>query len=302
MRKIGIVGAPIDLGAGTRGTNAGPQAIRIAGLHERLRALGHEIRDIGDLHIDVSTMNTTATDSASPRLKYLESVLAMNRSLAHAVEQVMAEGYFPLILGGDHSIAIGSIAGITKRKKNIGVIWYDAHGDMNTDETTPSGNIHGMPLAANLGLGHKVLTEFGGSSPKVKRDHVVIVGARDLDKAERELIRQVGVRVFTMEDIDRRGMAAIMEETLHIATSGTEGVHLSLDLDALDPFYTPGVGTPVNGGITYRESRLAMEMIAQSGSLLSADFVEVNPTLDRDNRTAHVAVNLIATVLGEELL
>lgn len=288
----------MDLGAGRRGVTMGPTAIRTAGLHHRLTTLGYEINDFGDLAVQHS-INPTVYNA---KLKYLDEVLAVSNHLYESVDQMITNGYFPLILGGDHSISIGSIAGIAKHKKNLGVIWYDAHADMNTDKTTPSGNIHGMPLAVNLGYGARMLTEIGRYAPKVRPEHVVIIGARDVDPPERDLIRESGVTVYTMQEIDRLGIATVIEQALRIVTKGTDGLHLSLDLDALDPFYTPGVGTPVVGGITYRETRLAMEMIRASGALTSAEFVEVNPMLDENNRTAEAAVSIIATLFGESLI
>ncbi len=298
MNKIGIIGASLDLGAGKRGTNMGPVAIREAGVNKRLMALGYEINDFGDIEVKQSIIEK----HPNPKLKYLDEILESNTLLANSVDRIIEDGYFPLILGGDHSISIGSLAGVAKHKKNLGLIWYDAHGDMNTDQTTPSGNIHGMPLAVHLGLGNQSLTQIGNYTPKVKPEHVVIIGARDLDLQERELIRQTGIKVYTMHEIDRMGMATVMEEALQIVTTGTDGLHLSLDLDGLDPLYAPGVGTPVIGGLTYRESHLAMEMIAESGALTSCEFVEVNPILDRENITAKTAVGLIGSLFGEKLL
>lgn len=206
------------------------------------------------------------------------------------------------MLGGDHSIAIGTLAGVAKHYKNLGVIWYDAHGDLNTAETSPSGNIHGMPLAVSIGLGHPMLTEIGGYSPKVKPENIVIIGARSLDEGERALIKENGIKVFTMHEIDRLGMSKVMEETIKYLKDKTDGVHLSLDLDGLDPSDAPGVGTPVNGGISYRESHLAMEMLAEAQLITSAEFVEVNPILDDKNKTATVAVALMGSLFGEKLL
>jgi len=214
----------------------------------------------------------------------------------------MGRGRFPLILGGDHSIAIGTIAGLAKHKKNMGVIWFDAHGDINTGETSPSGNIHGMSLAVSLGIGHPNLIHIYGEQPKIKPENVVIIGARDLDPGERKLIKQLGIKVYTMHEIDRLGMPRVMEEAIGIVSRGTDGVHLSLDLDGLDPHDCPGVGTPVIGGISYRESHLAMEMLAEADVLTSAEFVEVNPILDVQNKTAKVAVALLCSAFGDKLL
>lgn len=298
MNRIGILGVPLDLGASKRGTNMGPAAIRAAGLHRRLTNLAYDVEDFGDIEVSLTTTST----HPNPNLRYLPEILQANTTLATSVEKMIESGHFPLVLGGDHSISIGTLAGVAKHKKNLGLIWYDAHGDMNTEQSTPSGNIHGMPLAIHLGLGASVLTHIGNFSPKVKPEHVVIIGARDLDQQEREIIRHSGIKVFTMHEVDRLGMARVMEEALQIVTTGTDGLHLSLDLDGLDPMYAPGVGTPVIGGLTYRESHLAMEMIAESGALTSCEFVEVNPMLDRENLTAITAVGLIGSLFGEKLL
>jgi len=222
--------------------------------------------------------------------------------LAEKVDEVIELGSFPLVLGGDHSIAIGTLAGVSKHYKNLGVIWYDAHGDLNTAETSPSGNIHGMPLAVSLGLGHTSLTEIGGCSPKVKAENVVIIGARSLDDGEKALIKEKGIKVYTMHEIDRLGMAKVMEETITHLKDRTDGVHLSLDLDGLDPIDAPGVGTPVIGGLSYRESHLAMEMLEEAKIITSAEFVEVNPILDEKNKTAICAVELMGSLFGEKLV
>jgi arginase len=232
----------------------------------------------------------------------LELVAEKNEHLAEKVDEVIQNGSFPLVLGGDHSIAIGTLAGVAKHYKNLGVIWYDAHGDLNTADTSPSGNIHGMPLAASLGIGHETLTKLAGYSPKVKPENIVIIGARSLDEGERELIKEIGIKVYTMHEIDRLGMAKVMEETIQYLQEKTDGVHLSLDLDGLDPLDAPGVGTPVIGGISYRESHLAMEMLAEANLITSAEFVEVNPILDEKNKTATVAVALMSSLFGDKLL
>lgn len=297
-KKISIIGVPTDLGQGRRGVDMGPSAIRYANAIPRLEKLGHEVKDLGDIiipHIGERLPNDF-------NLKCLEEVIAANQELAAKIDAIMGEGRFPLVLGGDHSIAIGSIAGLTKHKKNMGVIWYDAHGDLNTGETSPSGNIHGMSLGVSLGVGHDKLTNIMGFSPKIKPENVIIIGARDLDEGERKLIKEIGIKVFTMHEIDRLGMAYVMEEAIKHVSNGTDGVHLSLDLDALDPHDAPGVGTPVLGGISYRESHLAMEILAEADILTSAEFVEVNPILDHENKTANVAVALMGSLFGEKLL
>lgn len=297
-KKISIIGVPTDLGQGRRGVDMGPSAIRYANAIPRLEKLGHEVKDLGDIiipHIGERLPNDF-------NLKCLEEVIAANQELAAKIDAIMGEGRFPLVLGGDHSIAIGSIAGLTKHKKNMGVIWYDAHGDLNTGETSPSGNIHGMSLGVSLGVGHDKLTNIMGFSPKIKPENVIIIGARDLDEGERKLIKEIGIKVFTMHEIDRLGMAYVMEEAIKHVSNGTDGVHLSLDLDALDPHDAPGVGTPVLGGISYRESHLAMEILAEADILTSAEFVEVNPILDHENKTANVAVALMGSLFGDKLL
>ncbi|ADC48585.1 arginase [Alkalihalophilus pseudofirmus OF4] len=295
--KIGVIGVPMDLGQNRRGVDMGPSAIRYAGLLSRLEALGHEVKDFGDITIERRT-----EEEVSPGLKNLSQVIKANDLLRMKVEAIEEEGYYPLVLGGDHSIAIGTLAGVTKDRKNLGVIWYDAHGDLNTSETSPSGNIHGMPLAVSLGLGDESLTSIGGFAPKIKPEHIVIIGARSLDEGEKELIKEKGIKIFTMHEIDRIGMTRVMEEAIEYVKTNTDGVHLSLDLDGLDPNDAPGVGTPVLGGISYRESHLAMEMLAEAGILTSTEFVEVNPILDERNKTAEVAVALMGSLFGEKLL
>ncbi|MEH7238549.1 arginase [Bacillus sp. JJ1562] len=300
MKKdISIIGVPMDLGQMRRGVDMGPSAIRYAGVVERLERLDYEIDDLGDIEISRPTRGEVSNDE---NLKNLEKVSEANEKLAAKVDEVILNGRFPLVLGGDHSIAIGTLAGVSKHYNNLGVIWYDAHGDLNTADTSPSGNIHGMPLAASLGLGHKRLTDIAGYSPKVRPENVVIIGARSLDEGEKKLIKQLGVKVYTMHEIDRLGMTKVMEDTIDYLRERTDGVHLSLDLDGLDPHDAPGVGTPVLGGISYRESHLAMEMLEESKLISSAEFVEVNPILDDKNKTASVAVALMGSLFGEKLL
>jgi arginase len=298
MRKLSIIGMPMDLGQMRRGVDMGPSAIRYAGINERLKPLFDEINDLGDIPIGRPEV---VIDKES-NLRNLDLVSEKTTKLAVKVDEVIESGSFPLVLGGDHSIAIGTLAGVSKHYQSLGVIWYDAHGDLNTAETSPSGNIHGMPLAVSLGLGHKSLTEIAGYTPKVKPENVVIIGARALDDGEKELIKEIGIKVYTMHEIDRLGMAKVMEETISYLKERTDGVHLSLDLDGLDPNEAPGVGTPVIGGISYRESHLAMEMLEESGIITSAEFVEVNPILDEKNKTAIAAVELMGSLFGEKLL
>ncbi|PKR82707.1 arginase [Heyndrickxia camelliae] len=297
-KNISILGVPMDLGQMRRGVNMGPSAIRYADVVERIEKLGYTVHDMDDIEIG----KAERLHDAESNLRNLKAVADASEILASKVNEIVEKGDFPLVLGGDHSIAIGTLAGISKHYKNLGVIWYDAHGDLNIPETSPSGNIHGMPLAASLGLGHETLTNIGGYCPKVRYENIVIIGARDLDEGERELIKDRGIKVYTMHEIDRLGMTRVMEETIEFFKDRTDGVHLSLDLDGLDPNECPGVGTPVMGGISYRESHLAMEMLAESGIITSAEFVEVNPILDDKNKTADVAVSLMCSLFGEKLL
>ncbi len=298
MRDIAIIGVPVDLGAGRRGVDMGPSAIRYAGLKERLAALGHRVRDLGNIAVPLAEQFEPPAPGEKPR--YLEPLVELNHALARQVSAVVDEGAFPLILGGDHSLAIGSIGGVAHNRR-IGVIWIDAHGDFNTLDTTPSGNIHGMSVAALTGRGDPRLVSLLGGGPVLRDSDVAMVGIRDLDAGEREILKASGIRVFTMHDIDRRGLASVMEEAIMRVSVGTVGFHVSLDLDALDPAEAPGVGTPVLGGVSYRESHLAMEMIAQSGKLLGMDLVEVNPILDAHNVTADLAVEFALSALGKRI-
>jgi arginase len=300
MRKntISIIGVPMDLGQNRRGVDMGPSAIRYAGITDRLESLDYQVEDLGDIAIGVRERHDSSPDS---NLKNLGAIEEANTKLAELVDGVIQRGSFPLVFGGDHSIAIGTLAGVSKHFENLGVIWFDAHGDLNTADTSPTGNIHGMPLATSLGFGHPALTELGGYHQKVKPENLVIIGPRDLDRGEKKLISDHGLRVYTMHEIDRLGMAAVMTEAIQYLKERTDGIHLSLDLDGVDPADAPGVGTPVIGGISYRESHLAMEMLAESGLIVSAEFVEINPILDERNKTAQVAVALMASLLGDKL-
>ncbi len=291
--KISILGAPLDFGAGRRGVDMGPSAIRVANLDSRLRALGHEVTDLGN----IDAPQQESVPAGEPNAKYLGPISKTCRRLAAAVAKIVASGSFPLILGGDHSIAAGTVSGLRK-KRRPGVIWVDAHGDINTPETTPSGNVHGMPLAALLGREPKALL----TGPKLNPANVALVGLRDLDPGERDHIRQWGVHAYTMRDVDERGLRYIMEEAIRIASNGTDGFHLSFDLDSIDPAVAPGVGTPVEGGLSYREAHLIMEMAHDSGRLTSLELVEVNPVLDISNRTANLAVELALSALGKKIL
>ncbi|MBV9228939.1 MAG: arginase [Chloroflexi bacterium] len=295
---IRIIGAPMDLGADRRGVDIGPSAIRYAGLTEHLHRLGHTVHDSGNLSIP----QPESQPVGSSHLKYLEPIIKVAEDLARLVSMALRENEFPLILGGDHSIALGSISGAASEHKNIGVIWIDAHADFNTEETTPSGNVHGMVLAALAGLGNSRLTHISGWAPKVSAGRIVIIAARDLDPGEQELLRGHHIHVFTMSDIDQRGISVVLQEAIAIAGRDGNPIHLSLDLDALDPREAPGVGTPVRGGLSYREAHLAMEMIANTHQVVSMDVVEVNSILDRENATAKLAVELILSALGKKIL
>ncbi|OZS77338.1 arginase [Tetzosporium hominis] len=297
--KMSVIGVPMDFGQNRRGVDMGPSAMRYAGAIQRLEALGHEVKDEGDISID----QTAAGQDTNTKLRNLPEVIETSTKLADKVSEVLSNKRFPLVLGGDHSIAIGTLAGLAKNYENLGVIWYDAHADMNTEETSPSGNIHGMPLAVSMGLGNDKLVNIHGYAPKVKPENIVIIGARSVDPGERDLIKEKGVKVFTMHEIDKLGMTEVMNQAMwYLRDREVDGVHLSLDLDGLDPLYTPGVGTPVPGGISYRESHLAMEMLASSNLITSAEFVEVNPILDEKNKTADVAVALMGSLFGESLV
>ena len=301
-KKAKIIGVPMDLGAGRRGVDMGPSAIRIAGLNQAVALLGYQVTDAGNVHVHPPE----AVEEMNPRARYLAQIADAAEELAGRVEAALEEGALPIILGGDHSIAIGSVAGLAsyhrKRDEHVGIIWLDAHADSNTPETTPSGNIHGMPLAALLGYGARELTHIAGFAPKVLPENSVIIGARSIDPGERGFIKSHGIRVFTMSELDERGMAGVIAEAVEIATLNTAGFHVTMDMDFLDPFYAPGVGTPERGGATYREGHLAMEKIADSGRVLSVELTEVNPVFDVSNQTAQLAVELILSALGKKIL
>jgi len=301
-RSVTLIGVPLDLGAGRRGVDMGPSAFRLADLAQRLGDLGHEVRDLGDLRVSIRETQ----GPGDPRLRYLKEIRETCEALREAVERTLEEGSFPIVLGGDHSIAIGTIAGLARhhraRGRKIGLVWFDAHADSNTPETSPSGNIHGMPLAVTLGLGAPELVGLAGHAPMVEGAHAVAVGLRSVDAAERANVRASGLGAITMRGIDERGMRAVMEEAIARAGDGTAGIHVSFDLDAMDPDYAPGVGTPSPGGLSYREAHLAMEMLADSGKVISAEVVEANPILDQRNGTARLGVELLASLLGKSIL
>ncbi|GGH07770.1 arginase [Silvibacterium dinghuense] len=302
-RPIHILGVPLDLGASRRGVDMGPSALRVAGLEARLEALGHQVTDAGDVHVPIAETRHLGETNA----RYLAEITETCTSLAAMVERALEDGATPLVLGGDHSVAAGTVAGVSafyrRRQQKIGLIWIDAHSDINTPATSPSGNVHGMPVAALLGLGPDALANIANFSPKIDPENTVLVGVRDIDQTEKENIRRAGIsEVYTMRDIDERGMRAVMEEALRAAGRGTAGYHVSLDMDWVDPEDAPGVGTPVRGGATYREAHLAMEILADHGRLLSFELVEVNPVLDERNRTADLAVELISSAFGKKIL
>ncbi|MCC2685817.1 MAG: arginase [Paenibacillaceae bacterium] len=302
LSAVAVLGVPLELGAGRAGTSFGPDAIRRAGLQSRLEALGLEVSDEGDITVASALPSQQAEENPLLNMKHAREIIRVNRILSRRVSALHDGGRLPLILGGDHSLALGTIAGAARSRGRIGVIWIDAHGDVNTADTSPSGNVHGMPLAAALGYGHRALTAIGGRQPLVRPENVVLIGVRSLDPGERSLLRQTGVTVFTMPEIDRHGMAFVMEQAIAMATRGTSGVHLSFDMDSLDPLHAPGVGTPVAGGLTIREAHLAMELLAAARVVGSADLVEVNPLLDDGNRSAELAVDLAASLFGETIL
>src|SRR5512146_518335 len=301
-RQIRVLGVPLDLGASRRGVDMGPSAMRVAGLERRLEALGHQVTDGGNIRVEIAETQVSGGGNAH----YLAEITETCIRVAAAVHEALQEGFTPLLLGGDHSLAAGSVSGVAdfyrQRGQKIGLVWIDAHSDINTPQTSPSGNVHGMPLAAIMGLGPSELGNIYDFSPKVRPDNCVLVGVRDIDSIERENIRRAGIEVFTMRDIDERGMRTVMEEALRVAGRGTAGYHVSLDMDWIDPEDAPGVGTPVRGGATYREAHLAMEIIADHGRMLGFEIVEVNPVIDERNRTAELAVELAQSAFGKKIL
>ena len=301
-RRVSIIGAPCGFGASVAGVDLGPAAMRVARLRQRVAGLGYEVRDMGDLRIECPA----EPPQPGEKLRYLREIKAACEQLAADVKAALEGGELPIVLGGDHSIAIGSVSGVASfhraRAESVGLIWFDAHADMNTPETSPSGNIHGMPLAVLLGYGSPELTGIEGFSPKLDPRFCAHIGARDVDAGERELIRKLGIRFFTMREIDERGMSACMDEAIHIASKAPAGYHVTLDVDALDPGDAPGSGTVVRGGLTYREAHLGMEKIAEAGGVLSLEVVEINTALDINNRTAELGVELILSALGKTIL
>ncbi len=299
---IAVIGAPLDLGAGRRGVDMGVSALRFANLGQRLASLGYKVEDLGNVAVEQPERAPGGPRNA----RYLDAIAHTCTRLAECVERAAGAGKVPLVLGGDHSMAVGTVAGVSKhfrrKKKRVGLLWVDAHPDMNTPQTTPSGNVHGMPLACCIGLGPRKLTHIFDYAPTVDPKNVALVGIRDVDALEKPHVRSSGVRAFTMRDIDERGMRAVIEEALEIVCAGTEGFHLSLDMDSVDPSWAPGVGTPVRGGLSYREAHLAMELISDRARMTSMEIVEVNPIIDEANRTALLAVELAMSAMGKRIL
>ena len=299
---IAIIGAPLDLGQGRRGVDMGPSAMRVANLNARVASLGYTVEDLGNVEVE----QAEALHEGDASARYLSQIAATCGRLAGVVGQALSRGSVPLVLGGDHSVAVGTVSGVSQyfrgRGQAAGLIWLDAHADMNTPASSPSGNVHGMPLACILGMGPPELTGLSGYRPMIAAHNAVIVGLRDVDQLEKPHVRESGIKVYTMRDIDERGLRTVMEEAIRLASDGMAGFHLSLDMDFVDPQHAPGVGTPVRGGSTYREAHLAMEMICDCGQMVSMEVVEVNPVIDEVNRTADLAVELVMSALGKRIL
>ena len=296
------MGVPMDLGADRRGVDMGPSALRYADLNERLESLGYEVEDLGDLDVIIPETR----HFGDPRAKYLREIADACVHLANLVLGIRQQGHTPLVLGGDHSIAVGTVSGVAesfrRNGKTLGLLWFDAHADFNTPEISPSGNVHGMPMAAIMGYGPAELTKIFGFSPKIQPQHAVQIGIREVDPDERQLVKDSGIRVFTMKDIDRRGIGSVMDEALSIVSTSTDGFAVTLDADFLDPYESPGVATPVRGGADYREAHLAMEMIADTQKMVSFEITEINPILDVQNKTAHFGMELILSAFGKQIL
>ena len=292
----------MDLGASRRGVDMGPSALRVGGLAQQLKSMGHQVEDIGN----VLVKQPEEQHYGEKRAKYMAEIAETAKGLAQIVEKTLEDGLLPLVMGGDHSVAMGTIGGVSsffrKKGKRIGLLWLDAHADMNTPESSPSGNIHGMPLAAIAGYGPDELTQLAGPKPMVNPHNICMVGVRDIDAKERKIIKESGVHAFTMRDLDERGMREVMAEAIRFASDETDGIAVSLDLDFVDPADAPGVGTPVRGGVTYREAHLAMEMIADTKAVVSLEVVEVNPVIDQHNQTALLSIELVLSALGKKIL
>jgi arginase len=301
MGKVALIGVPLDLGGNRRGVDMGPSALRLTSLASRLKMLGYDVVDTGDVDVPLPE----ECHLGDPKKKYAKEIGDVCQSLCDRVVTVMAEGRIPVTLGGDHSLAMGSIAGVAKHYRasgeKIGLIWFDAHGDMNTPESTNSGNVHGMPLSHVLGMGDERLSMIGGFKPKVQASTSCLIGIRDLDEREKKLIAESGITVFTMKDIDRHGVSHVIDEAIERVSRGTAGIHVSFDVDAIDPSEALGVGTPKKGGLTYREAHLCLEIIADTKRLSSIDVVEINPILDVRNTTGELGAELILSALGKRI-
>lgn len=299
---VAIIGAPLDLGAGRRGVDMGPSAVRLANLNARLMSLGYEVEDLGN----VTVAQPESAPEGPEHARYLPQIADTCTRLAVKVEDAMSRDRVPVVLGGDHSVAIGTVAGVSaffrRTHQKIGLLWFDAHADMNTPESSPSGNVHGMPLACCIGMGPPELTHIFDFAPKVDPRNVVLIGIRSVDEVERRHVQESGVHAFTMRDIDERGLRSVMAEAIRIVCDGTAGFHVSFDMDSVDPQEAPGVGTPVKGGFTYREAHLTMESLCDSASVTSLEVVEVNPVIDEANRTAALAVELLMSAMGQRIL
>ncbi|MBO8141276.1 MAG: arginase [Firmicutes bacterium] len=295
--EISVIGVPIDLGANRRGVDMGPSALRYAGLQAALEGLGRRVEDMGNLAVP----NPEHSPAGDPNARHLPTIVAVLRDVATRVAETLRGGRLPLVLGGDHSLSVGTVGGVRAVHPDVGVIWLDAHGDFNTPGTSPSGNVHGMALAALAGYGPSELAALAGPEP-VRPQRLALIGVRDLDPGERRLIKESGILVFTIEDVDRLGLTAVMERAVEHMRRHARGVHISLDMDVFEPELAPGVGTPKAGGLTYREGHLAMEMLAEAGFVVSMDIVEVNPILDTANRTARLAVDMARSALGARIL
>ena len=301
-RHVDIIGFPMDLGADHRGVDMGPSALRIASIQPKLENLGYTVSDLGNIIIQ----NQEKQKVKNPKLKYLDEIVKTTEILARKVEKSLNAEHFPLCLGGDHSMAIGTVSGISsyckKNRKDLGLIWIDAHADLNTEETTPSGNIHGMSVAALLGFGNKKLVEIHGFNPKIKPENVVMIGLRSVDPGERDLIKKINLKAYTMTEIDRKGIGFIIDKILKDLKPRVQHIHVSFDVDSIDPITAPGVGTPVSGGLSYREAHLLMETIAECGCMSSLEVAEVNPILDSNNKSAEITAELVASSLGLRIL
>jgi arginase len=302
LRAVQVIGVPIDLGANMRGANMGPASIRIADLHQKIAVLGYEVHDAGDLAVPIRD----TLGEESQKRKFLSEIARVCEDLQAKVYESLTQNRLPIVLGGDHCIGMGSISGTARyyreRGEKIGLVWIDAHADMNTPESSVSGNIHGMPLSVVLGDGHPELTGIAGFSPKVLPENVALLGIRTLDGGEKEILRKSGIRYFTMREIDERGMATCMREAIAVASRGTAAIHLSLDMDGIDPQHAPGVSTPVTGGLSFREAHLALEMLADTGLLRSMEFVELNPMTDLAHKTALLTTELVQSALGKSIV